>query len=260
MEIGHVRLIDELLDQPYRAVAPSYGVDQVAVLRHALVARGQLLARDVALFALLATTLVGWGAAARDGLTVQAIPWELTVVLLLVAWGAVSFELWWRFHVELALGLSATASRPAEPRAPRSERLRRRLEEVDRQQATNVVVFSNFSPFVGSGDQLDGWAFAIDIEKGTLDRETGRRSTPQAFSIGELYAALTRNLGTLRLAGLRVEERIFINGVDAWRFPSLVPQVGATPSHAGDLDVSDDIRESNRGSARSLLRGGQSRS
>jgi hypothetical protein len=246
-------VIDEVLDRPDRVAGPSYGVDQGAVLRHALTARWQLVARDTVLFVMLALAVVAWAAAVAGGAWgTRATLWEVAL-LLVAAWGVVSFERWWRFYRQLALGLSAWATREARPREPRSEALRRRLDEVDRQQSSNVVVFRNFLPFAGSGNELEGWAFAIDLEKGSLDPETGRRATPQVFSVQDLYAALTTNLQTIGLAGLRVEERIFIDDRDARLYPSLLDRTGADASQARDTSVSDAIRETNRGSARSYL-------
>lgn len=73
------RAIDELLFQPHRAVAPSFGVDIVPVLRHALLAHRRVLIRDGILTALWLFALF----------VIPAAAWSIWLFGLLV-WAIVS--------------------------------------------------------------------------------------------------------------------------------------------------------------------------
>lgn len=52
------QVLEEVLFHPYRAVAPSYGVDVIPVVRHCLAARRLTLARDLIITALIVFSLV----------------------------------------------------------------------------------------------------------------------------------------------------------------------------------------------------------
>ena len=52
------RVLDEVLHQPHRAVAPSYGIDLVPIVRHCLEGRRRLFVRDLVVTGALAVLLV----------------------------------------------------------------------------------------------------------------------------------------------------------------------------------------------------------
>lgn len=55
--VFRTRLLRHILDKRHRAIAPSYGIDVVPVLRHALDAQRRLVARDVLILAILVVAL-----------------------------------------------------------------------------------------------------------------------------------------------------------------------------------------------------------
>lgn len=244
-------VIDEVVNQPYRAVCPSYGVDLVAVVCHALAAQRQRLLRDLALVALLLAALIS--IVSTDGLVLNRSVMLFLVFIGLLSWFVVAFDAWWERYVVLVGGLSLRAPRARQPNQPRSGRLASRLAAITRVQSSNVVVFSGFTPFVGSGDLQENWSFAIDIEKGAKDPVTGRRKTPKLFSAGDLYAALATNLATIGLPNLRVEERLLVNGVDVRQVSALLPNRYAAPVGFVQPEVLHSILDQNRGVARTYL-------
>lgn len=76
-ETFRLRAINELLFQPHRAVAPSFGVDIVPVLRHCLLAHRRVLLRDGVVTGLWLLAL----------LVVPALAWPM-LVLGLIVWAA----------------------------------------------------------------------------------------------------------------------------------------------------------------------------
>lgn len=71
------RATQGLLSQPHRAVAPSYGIDVVPILRHCLSAQRRVITRDVVLSLILLVAL----------LVVPAMAWPAWLLGLLI-WGA----------------------------------------------------------------------------------------------------------------------------------------------------------------------------
>jgi FHA domain-containing protein len=244
-------VLDEVVNQPYRAVCPSYGVDLVAVVCHALAAQRQRLLRDLALLGLLFAAVLSILSA--DGLTPDSAVIPALVVIGLLAWFVVAFDAWWLRYVVLVGGLSLRAPHARRPKRPSGGRLARRLDAITGVQSSNVVVFSGFTPFVGSGYEDENWSFAIDIEKGAKDPATGRRKTPKSFSAGDLYTALAANLATIGLPNLRVEERLLVNGVDVRQIPALLPNRHAAPIGFAAPEVLHAVRDRNRGVARTYL-------
>ena len=209
-------VIDEIVEEPYRAICPSYGVDLVTVAMHAVTAQRRLLLRDGALAALL-LVLLG-SAAARWGSTgeVSAV-WteaaDVVVFVLVAAWLVVVVTRLFEGHVVLGRHLWQPGSHTDPPRLTVTSRLRDRLEAIKSTQGGNVTVFSDYLPFVGSGMVFDRWSFAIDLERGAVDK-VGRALKPRPFSAGDLYDALESNLVTTGIPELRVEERLHVHGRD----------------------------------------------
>jgi FHA domain len=249
-------VVAELLEDPFRAVAPSYGVDLPAVAKHALAASRRRLVRDVALLVILVLFLAVvardlLSSTTRDALqpfdsesarALVGAAWP-AVLLLILAWLIVGAEIWvTRCRVLAKLSLSYFDPTALQPRLGR--RIARRLEFLAAAQAGNVMVFSKFRPFVGSGFPFDSWSFAIDITKGRRDPEAGKRRPPEPFDADELHAHLAGALGRLGLPGLHIGERLLVEGVDAYQDPRLLPDPLAPPvTHVDASILNESLRD-----------------
>ncbi len=260
------RVIATLLEQPYRAVAPSYGVDLPRIVEHALAARRRRLLRDAALAALLIVLLVVFGRALlswlgsensrgeRDSLANTLLDAVWPAVLLLVpAWLIVAAETW----VTRALVLSRLTAGRFDPTALRirvgRRRIQSRLDKLAESQAGNVVVFSGFNPFVGSGFPIDNWSFAVDVTKGRKDPQTGKPRTPKPFEAEHLHTALAGALERLGLPGLMISERLFVDGRDVAQYPKLLPRRLARPETRVEPEVIRQSMRSLENAARAYL-------
>ena len=230
------RILSKVVEQPYRAIGNSYGVDLTAVARHAIAARRRRSIRDLALLAVLAVFVatVAWAVIARAGdRSVGALlsaAWP-AVLPLGVAWLVVAADHWYR----LARALPRFVVRRFDPDAvqPRvSARLAQRLQVLAEAGAGNVTVFSGFNPFVGSGVSVDSWSFAIDVTKGRHDAETGERQAPKPFDAADVHTHVMGALRELGLPGLRVSERLFVDGFDVNFDERLLPDRFAPPVSA----------------------------
>lgn len=231
-------VISDLVDQPHRAVGASYGIDLAAVARHAIAAHRRRLIRDVGLLAALVAllVLVAWNLSTSDVLenfgrsSIRPLLDELSTVLLplVAAWLITAGETWYeRVRVLPKLGMTRFAPKELRPRL--NGRLQARIDALEELESGNVVVFSGFNPFVGAGLPLDGWSFAIDVTKGSWDPATGKHRAPKPFDAENVHSHLVRSLMSLGLPGLRVIERLFIDGFDVGRDTRLVPERFAPP-------------------------------
>jgi hypothetical protein len=225
-------VIKELLDEPHRAICPSYGVDLATVAAHAVSARRRYALRDGVLFCLLLTLLLvavlTAGSAEPAGTRVVGA----AIFVLLAAWMVVAATRFMERCVILGRQLGRPAHRIPKPRLSMTASLRARLAAIESAQNGNVTVFSGYRPFVGSGSVFGRWSFAIDIERGKTDAFGNVRS-PKPFDAADLYDALAASLDRTGIPRLRIEERLFVHGRDVKRYPSLLPhRYGRPAAHA----------------------------
>ncbi len=231
------RVVDKVLRERHRAVAPSYGVDLHAVVRHCLAARRHRFARALVLTALL---LVAFPAFVVLGASLLGAGIRVVVI----AWGVVFVSRCIdRYEILAGHLLRDRFDVRGAPRASiRDEKL---IGELERHQLANVTVYSGFSPFVGCGLDRGGWSFVVDIRRG----KTGIAGTerPMAFEVEDLYAAVLETVRSLHIPTLRAEDRLFMNGRDVrgerwilpddfarplpWVDPAVVHEYLRTPSH-----------------------------
>jgi hypothetical protein len=214
------RVVKRVLRERHRAVAPSYGVDLYAVVRHCLAARRRTFAGALALTALLLGALPVF-------VVLGASPLGALFRVLVLAWGVVFVSRCLnRYEVLAGRMLRDRFDVRTAPRgSARDEKL---IGELERHQLANVTVYSGFSPFVGCGLDRGGWSFVVDVRKGREDI-SGRRQQPMAFEIDDLYAALLDTLRSLQIPALRVEDRLFMNGRDVRGEHWILPDDFARP-------------------------------
>lgn len=225
-------VLDATIRQTHRAVAPCYGVDLSVVARHAVLASRRALVRDAILSALLAAALivlVVWATSDEAGRIVQYQAWDrlatsaagllwVEAALAVAAWGVVAAETFVRF-VTLGNYLCPNGQPDAAP-VPVGVRTASLLAELARTNQGNVVVYSVFEPFVGSGVQVSSSSYPVPLIPRSGDT-TPRQ--PTGFSTNELVEALTDALNTLGLKGLRIDRRLYVDGFNVTRIPDLLP-------------------------------------
>jgi hypothetical protein len=219
-------VIDDVLYQEYRAVAPSYGVDLAPVICHALEARRRRLVRDSLLGGIVA---IIWPLLVVYGLPIE----NSASAVLLLGFLVVLFVFYFDRQL-LVTSLLRGRFDPAAAPSPASQREARLIGELERSTQSNVTVYSGFSPFVGSGLDHERWSFTTNIQKGkeALDGLV----EPIPFEVAELYDFISADLRSLDIDGLRVENRLFVNGQDIrsepWILPDQFSRPLATVDHA----------------------------
>lgn len=206
--------VRHLVKDRHRAVAPSYGVELAPVLRHCLAARGRRTAL-AALLAGLSLPLVLAAANVGTGLLVA-------VIVVVTAWAAIFTERWVARYRIAARHLAGTDPDPAlgaRYLPPGSEH---RVRELAAAESGNLVVYSGYSPHVGSGFNQGGWSFAVNVTKGRKEL-AGPRAIPRPFTARELYGYVTQRLDALALEELRISDRLYVDGECVRDDPRFLP-------------------------------------
>ncbi len=179
----------------FRARAPEVGVDVAMVTDHCRRALRSKAVRDLVLCPLSVVVLLA-AAATYGSFGMGLLPQRLALICGL---GAIVITAWEAFSLD---GL-----------------IRRRLtrEGFRRQHAApephadsgNLVVYSGFSPFVGSGSDLGGWSFAVDLERA----RDGVQARPlRSFELADLYRHIDGGFKALRLPNLQLSRKLFVSG------------------------------------------------
>ncbi len=202
---------NQILDDKYRALAPSFGIDLKAVLHHCVAAYRRHRIRDISLallgipILLLLVTL----------LFTAEVNISLMLWLLLAGCGVVAIDEWiGRYHIS-ARKLSRQGFDPQQlPRLSAAEE--QWIDAVVETEPSNVTIYGSYQPFVGSGSEQGGWSFALSVLKGKHAFGGGQRLTPEPFEIEELYDVVQRNVQALELDGIVVEDRLYVDGQEAY--------------------------------------------
>lgn len=215
------RVVTRVINEPFRSLAPTFGVDVSVVAKWALKALRTRALRDQALAALLILIILVSALSFLWPQILIAFP-----IVLFIAWQAVSLERLEHIHIQTQKMLRDRFDPDDAPPA-RSERDRTRLEEVEKRRDGNLVVFSGHSAFIGSGERLYYQRILLDVSRGQED-ENGTPVKPDEFTSQDLHTAIVRAFGceiglAKSLANIKVYERLFANGLHIQGNDQLLP-------------------------------------
>jgi len=228
-------VVSEVMNEPFRALAPTFGVDVPVVVKWALRALRTRAFRDyllAATFPLVILSLVPplWP------LGLVLFPAALVIACLIVSW-----ESWERFHHVVGQKMLRDRFDPAAAPDPTKSADRERLAEVSKRRDGNLVVFSGHSAFIGSGDKLYYQRILLDVSRGR-EAEDGTPMEPDPFTSQDLHAAIVEAFGgnaglAKSLQNIRVYERLFVNGLHIQNDPRLLPDPFQPPPSSVDRDL-----------------------
>jgi CHAT domain len=211
--------------QPHlRAVCPAYGVDLVAVARHAVQAQRRWNIHGYALIVIrLILLLAVVVAVLTSRLNVAA---GVFGAALVAAW----FILFWAFRADRLSALRAVtdSTPPMEQANPIPADAEERLSKLAR---ANVITYAEGEgdPFIGSGRRLHWYQLTpIDITRPGRD-PAGNQKTVQAFDAVMLNHHLATHVQTLGFDGLHVRNRLYVRGDQASKVTGLLPDQLAAP-------------------------------
>lgn len=239
------QVADSLLDPSFVANAPSWGVDLVALTRHAVLAVRRRRSRDKALRVVLYLTvllglfsIVAW----PMGWLSPFASIQITLLVALLGW----LIAWWQVfqHYDDVRRSSLMAMNPKlhlrdqapaledppkllellelqrQQRVPRAQRVRTTEERLEDLATANVIVFGGHTPFVGDGQTLDTWTLSFDLEP--AQSWSGEPHDLRSLSVHDLYDRLFVEIPSA-FPGVTCGTRLYVNGTAAKNIPGLVP-------------------------------------
>lgn len=239
------RVADSMLDPSFVASAPSWGVDLVALTRHAALAVQRRRSRDKALRVILyVTVLLG-----LFSIVAWPLGWlspfasiQATLLVALLGW----LIAWWQVfqHYDDVRRSSLMAMNPKlhlrdqapaladspellevlelqrQQRVPQAQRVKSIEERLEDLATSNVVVFGGHIPFVGEGHPLDTWTMSFDLEP--AQSWSGEPRDLPSISVHDLYDRLFAEMPSA-FPGMTCGTRLYVNGTAAKNIPGLVP-------------------------------------
>lgn len=201
-----------------RAVCPSFGVNLVAVARHAVAARqrDQIERNTFIACRLVAVLAIGLGIIVGSLYVVIG----LLIPAILVAFGALAWSL--RSDLGRAREAIVSASPPDDLAAPLDSETEDRLNEVAK---ANVIVYAQdeFDPFIGSG-RIQHYAQVPPVNVAQpATTSSGRKAVVKRFDVVELHAYLAKELLAMGLHDVQVKNRLYVRGDYAAHISGLLP-------------------------------------
>jgi hypothetical protein len=236
VDIGYAEsVVRRVINEPFRSLAPTFGVDVPVVAKWALKSlrtralRDQVLASIFTLVVLTSFLSFFWSQ------ILIVIP-----IVLFIAWQTVSLERLERIHI-LTQRMLRDRFDPDDAPPAHSEGDRTRLEEVEKRRDGNLVVFSGHSAFIGSGQKLYYQRILLDVSRGRED-EDGTPVKPDEFTSQDLHTAIVRafdgEIGLAKsLANIKVYERLFVNGLHIQGNGQLLPDPLRPPPASVDKNL-----------------------
>jgi hypothetical protein len=242
-------VVFQTLYQKHRFIAPSYGVNIGSVVRHCLASRRLSRRRDLILSALIflgvwalhlpllpAVAVFVGGVLVAVGLAsprLRKLRWKialsvvayvaflafalhpLSLLTALAAFFVVFADLYERQYRVVAQGMDAKKFKPDAPAYGR-ERPKQHaadmelIAHLEGHQDGNVLVYTGFSPFIGSGIELKRWSFAVNV-KGAREPVLAS-STKARMERADIYAHVMQAMKDLDLDGCTVADTFYVNG------------------------------------------------
>jgi len=226
-----------------RATAPAYGVDLVALARHARAARRYRLWMILIAVALVLVALVS---------LILVLPNLVTALLILLGAAALLVVL---VGVHLYLTRARATRIFRDPRPPGHDLPPLDPQLHDRLSALadpNVVVFDGKLPFVGAGALLENWSVRVNTTKAATD-DNGNKKTIIPVRAEELQKKLTLAIRAANIAGIEVHNRMFVAGHRVRRISGLLPDPMGPPLSRLDRKQIRQAIEGSTESARTYL-------
>ncbi len=116
------------------------------------------------------------------------------------------------------------------------------------QKDGNLVVYSGYSPFAGSGVKVGGWSFVVDVSRGKEAFGSQQLIAPQPFEVKDLYTEQAKSLDALKLENLDIKDKIYANGKELRSqsegvLQNLLPDESEAPVNNVDQRFIDNFKE-----------------
>ncbi len=227
----------------YRARAPEFGIDEKLVTEHCRRAQWREHMRDLvmlAVFLVIAYRPLGWLMTDPEQAGEIISYFAPNLILAVLAAGFVLF-------VERLITEHYTTTRRF-ARSTVASGLASPTLVADAPQ--NLVVYGGYSPFVGSGYNVGGWSFSVNLER--VRDEPGVVKDAIPFVAGDLLGFVAERLDRLGIRGLRYYHILFADGRLVRGNPTTLWSNGRLKRQIGP-DIIDQMEDSPTDGTRSYL-------
>ena len=226
-------VLHTVVDPHLRAVCPAFGVNLVAVARHAALAKRRDTARRRALAVIRGVIVlaVALGVVLRS----PEVAVGLLAAALAAAWGVLA----WSVRTDRLSALKAVTDLriPSEDQAdPLPADAEDPLRQLDR---ANVIVYAKgeFDPFVGSGRRLHFTQVnPVDVTRPGQD-SSGNKLTLRPFQAVDIHEYLARKIPAMGFTGLRAHNRVYVRGDYVPHISGLMADPFAVPAARVSSDL-----------------------
>jgi hypothetical protein len=214
-------------EYPFRADTPEHGIDIDLIYAELSRAKNRLLVRDLILLVLgIGLIIIQFAIAPTDDDQQNLIRGGILLAMAIVIF----------IHLQIArMRVRAIFLQTSNDDAPRSGIADPAL-----------IVSGGYSPFVGSGWEINGWSFTVNLAK---PGDESRSVKPVTTS--DLYRETDEAINKLEIPGLQRMDEVFVDGRDMKLLPNLFnPLFPEKPRCFLSLEEMGDLRDN----ANKLLR------
>lgn len=99
----------------------------------------------------------------------------------------------------------------------------------------NLIVYRDFTPFIGAGIDLNGWSFALDLD--CAKEHMGSKLPIVTFELTELYSAIEQAIRSANFRGLQIKDFLYVSGADIRDDRTILPQLLSCPITRVPADI-----------------------
>lgn len=220
------QVIQQTIEQEYRAIAPCYGFDLPTVIKHCLIAKKRRKKRNLLLTSVFTVCLI---------LSLYPNSWSfaLLIILLVITWIIIFRERLITRHtvvlkffsennynpdytdLETELGESQNISEEDSnfyKKRQATKKIKTIIDKIVEEQSGKIILYGKYSPFIGAGYDLGGWSFALDISNHKKNLDEIRDIKP--FTIDELYQKIEDDIIKIKLPEIevKIEDNFYVDG------------------------------------------------
>jgi hypothetical protein len=224
------QFLENILNERYRVINIPEGVDLVSIAKHCINARHRELIRNIVIAILF---LIEWkicelggscdSNSIHDFFSTPSFPsfgkmiWDiflpssfLSFFFFFLVWMIIVVEVWITRYQIIAKYLLKHNFNDVISTNKSEAKIRNKFSGIIDEENSNVVIYSGFSPFIGSGENIKDWSFTLDISKSKEDVKSLQK--PKIFTVEEIYSYIDSDINKLNLQEISIQDKIFVNG------------------------------------------------
>lgn len=199
------KVLDEIVYDKYRFIAPSHGINLVKLASHCLKARNRDLIMNIILLFIFCTSIVSTFKEYEWYGVILFIPILFTWPLFIAYIVHIIFYLYSYWIVLNKLSQNSVSKDNSDSILGIDNDTYQKLNNNQNEEETNVTYYGDYSPFVGAGIHLSGWSFVAETKLKNSDEYIYLNNS-------ELYKYIEDRIKELQINSLRVDNQLYVDG------------------------------------------------